>query len=264
MNRLFLWTALSLAWFAGLASAMDYTLQKDDTISMTVYQEADLSTQAQIGKQGNVSFPLIGSIKVEGLTVAEAQALIKTAYEADYLVSASVNLSVVGYARKYVIVGGDVGSPGTVTIPEDGRLELSGAIVQAGSFLESADQTRVTVRHREGGSNVYNLKNSPSQLLLKHGDTVTVARNSLAQSSLTVTGQVGRPGLIELPKEGGLDIITTIAKAGGFGPSANSKTLVVRRGNRRIVINYRAIQKGEAELFYMEPGDILTVAESIF
>lgn len=263
MNRIFLWIAAGLGWCTGLALAVEYTLQQDDTIRMSIYQEESLSTEAQIGKQGNISFPLIGSVKVEGLTVAEAEDLIKAAYEKDYLVSAGVNLTVVGYARQWVIVGGDVRSPGTVTIPEDGALDLGGAIVQAGGLLESADQSRVSVRRRDAGTTTYNLKSS-SPPILKHGDTITVARSSLANSSLTVTGQVGSPGVIELPKEGRLDILTTIAKAGGFSQIANRKTVTVRRGDRRILVNLRAIEKGEAELFYMQPGDILTIAESIF
>ena len=116
-------------------SAAAYTLKKDDVIRMTVFQEEDLETEAQIGKSGSISFPLIGNVQLIGLTVANAEQKIEALYEQDYLVNARVNVSLVAYADKWVIVGGDVRSPGTIKMPEEGALDLRGAIAQAAQWL---------------------------------------------------------------------------------------------------------------------------------
>ncbi|MFC4991804.1 polysaccharide biosynthesis/export family protein [Rubritalea tangerina] len=247
--------------FSSLVVMAEYKMEKDDSIRMIVYQEEDLSTEAQIGKSGEVSFPLIGNVKLIGKTLKEAEKEIKELYEKDYLVSAQVNLSIVGYAQKWVIVGGDVRSPGTINYPEEGALDLRGAIAQAGGVAESADTSRIVVRTKGGAVKTYSLKSSGSKVL-GHGDTITVSRSSLSKSSITVTGNVKSPGIVEFPKTGSLDILTAIAQRGGFDNIANKKDVIVRRDGRRMIISLRDIQNGKSKMFYMKAGDILTIQES--
>lgn len=239
----------------------EYRLQKDDTVKMVVFQEPELLTQSQIGKSGYVSFPLIGNIKLIGKSLKEAEDEIKASYERDFLVNAQVNLSIVNYAQKWVIVGGDVRSPGTISFPEEGALDLRGAIAQAGGALESANTARIVVRSKSGAISTYSLKNSGSRVL-KHGDTLTVPRETLERSTVTFSGQVSRPGVVEYPKAGKLDIMTALAQAGGFNRIAYKKSVVVHRNQKQILVEVRAIEQGKAKMFFLEPGDLIVVRES--
>lgn len=245
----------------GNAQAAEYTLQKDDSLKMVVYQEDDLSTETQIGKSGFVSFPLIGTIKVVGLTVKEAEDKIKALYEKDYLVSAKVNLTVMSYAKKWVVVGGDVGKPGNIEYPEEGALSLPGAIAQAGGLLETANPHGIVLRRKSGGTSTHSLSSSAG-ITLRHGDTITVSRLSQSRSTITVSGQVEKPGIIEFPKQGGLDIVTAIAQAGGPSRIAYTKTVTVRRNGQSYLIPYGEIIKGKARTYSLRAGDVVFIRES--
>lgn len=238
-----------------------YVLKKDDVVRMTVFQEEELATEVQIGKSGSVSFPLIGNIRLVGLTVEGAEEKIKQLYEKDYLVDAKVNVSVLAYADKWVIVGGDVRQPGTITMPEEGALDLRGAVAQAGGVTETADISDIVVRSKDGSTRTLNLERSGG-VILKHGDSVTVRRSTLSRSTVTVSGYVNQPGVIEFPKVGTLDIVTAIAQAGGFTRIANTKEVLVRRGESQREVNLRDIEKGDARMYYLKPGDLVIVQES--
>ena len=51
-----------------------YRLGSGDTISIRVFHEADLSLTATIDSSGVVDYPLVGEVKLNGLTLAEAEA----------------------------------------------------------------------------------------------------------------------------------------------------------------------------------------------
>ena len=255
--------ALCLSVFAQAEDKKEYRLQKDDTVRMIVFQEEELSRESQIGKSGFVSFPLIGNVELIGKTIKDAEQEIKELYEKDYLVNAQVNLSIVGYADKWVIVGGDVRSPGTIRYPEEGALDLRGAVAQAGGELESADVSSIVIRSKDGKISKYSLKSSGSKVL-KHGDSVTVPRSTLKQSSITVSGNVNRPGIVTFPKTGKLDILTAIAQAGDFSRIANKKDVIISRDGRRIIVSLRDIKSAKVKMFYLEAGDIVIVQESRF
>jgi protein involved in polysaccharide export with SLBB domain len=51
----------------------EYRLQKNDSISMTMFQEEGMSRSALIGKSGSISFTLIGSVDVVDLTVPQLE-----------------------------------------------------------------------------------------------------------------------------------------------------------------------------------------------
>ncbi len=59
-----------------------YRLQPYDLIDVDVYSEPDLHKPARLGSDGTVLLPLIGSVKVGGLTVTEATDLIAKHYGA--------------------------------------------------------------------------------------------------------------------------------------------------------------------------------------
>ena len=51
----------------------DYRLQINDMISMTVYQEDDLTTVARVMKSGKVSFPLVDMLHGTGMDVLQSR-----------------------------------------------------------------------------------------------------------------------------------------------------------------------------------------------
>ncbi len=130
----------------------DYTLQPGDTIEMVVYREPDLSIRSRIGKDHMVQLPLLGEVRLGGLTVRNATALIRQKYNADYLVEPQIYLNIASYnARKFTIIG-QVGKPGAYEFAGGEALGLLEAIGMAGGFTRIADRGHVVVKRREGDS----------------------------------------------------------------------------------------------------------------
>lgn len=264
-------TATSILTFifllSNLLAATEYQIQPGDTVRMTVFQEDILKTESLVGKNGTVSLPLIGAVKVSSLTTDQVEAEIKALYEADYLVKAHVNISVISFAQKFVTVGGEVSSPKMILLPEEATLDLHGAIAQAGGLLENANQSAVIIRRASGVSSTHDLRSSRSPKL-SQGDTINVTRKALTSSSVTITGLVQNPGSINYPKTGKLDVLTAIAKAGGMAHKADRKTAILKRftggKSRTFTIDLYSIEQGTAELLYLQPGDLVIVKESRF
>jgi len=68
MLRLFYVLVLTIASFGAVADAPQYRLGAGDLISISVYDEPDLSLEVRIGLSGKISFPLLGDVKVAGLS----------------------------------------------------------------------------------------------------------------------------------------------------------------------------------------------------
>ncbi|MGJ8667777.1 MAG: SLBB domain-containing protein [Patiriisocius sp.] len=250
-------TLLSMA----VAQESSYFLRLDDQIKMEVYMEEDLLTAAQIGKSGEISFPLIGSVKLQGLTVKEAENKIKDLYGKDYLVNPRVSLSVEDYAEKWVIVSGDVKRPGTINFPKEGLLDLGAAIAQAGGLGEDADRSKIIIRTIKGELKTASM-DKHSTHTLTHGDSVTIRRLSLSKSIVTVAGNVNSPGAIDYPKEGNLNVLIAIALAGDFSEKANKNSVVVSRDGRQIGIDLSSTSSSSGKNFSLRPGDFVLVKEN--
>ncbi len=129
-----------------------YQLSGNDMISVEVFGEDDLRTTGRLNAEGNVSLPLIGSVRLGGLTLTQASARVTELYARDYLVNPKVNVLLAGYAKRRFTVLGQVNRPGTFEMPETspGGIDLMEAIGMAGGYTRIAAPERVSVRRRIG------------------------------------------------------------------------------------------------------------------
>jgi polysaccharide export outer membrane protein len=91
-----------------------------------------------------------------------------------------------------------------------------------------------------------------------------------ARRRFSVLGQVNHPGSFEMPETspGGIDLMEAIASAGGYTRIAAPERVSVRRhtenGDQIIRVNAKRVERGKAPNFRVQPGDSITVGESIF
>jgi uncharacterized protein involved in exopolysaccharide biosynthesis len=111
-----------------------------------VFQEEELNREVRISQENTVTLPLIGNVDLAGKTARQAEEIIRSRYERDYLVRAQVNLIVMEYVPRNVFVVGSVGQPGVVPFPREQGLTLLDAISRAGSFNRLADKKHVTLK----------------------------------------------------------------------------------------------------------------------
>jgi polysaccharide export outer membrane protein len=99
---------------------------------------------------------------------------------------------------------------------------------------------------------------------------VNVMLLGFAKRRFSILGQVGRPGNYEMPEgsPSGIDLLEAVALAGGYTRIAAPERITVRRhtasGDQIFKVNAKRFNKGSGGGFLVEPGDTITVGESIF
>ncbi len=129
----------------------NYLLSANDLIKLTVFQENDLETTVRVSKDGSVTFPLIGLVKVAGKTPQAAARVVRDLLAKDYLVNPQVNLTVIEYSKRRFIVLGQVQRPGAFDMPDRDSVTLLHAIGMAGGYTQIADPGKITVKRNTGG-----------------------------------------------------------------------------------------------------------------
>jgi len=92
---------------------------------------------------------------------------------------------------------------------------------------------------------------------------ITVDVKEYRQREVFVNGQVGKPGAIQMTGEQELDILSAIAKAGGFTPRANqNKIKFTRPGEKERVFSFDDL-KNLRNRIPLLPGDIIEVGDKL-
>lgn len=136
----------------------DYKISSEDLLDITVYQQGDLNRKLRVSQGGDVSIPLIGIVKVGGLTLSEATEVITSRLK-EYVINPQVTLFIEGYGSKMVFVLGEVVRPGSYQLPPEQRLTVVEAISLAGGTtpIAAPDRTRV-IRDADGRNQVINVE----------------------------------------------------------------------------------------------------------
>lgn len=136
------------------AEATRYRLFTRDLIRIAVHGEPEVSVERRIDSTGEVSVPLIGQVKLAGLTTGEAQAAIAKRYRDDEIfIRPDVLVSVAEYSPKELMLLGQVGRQGKQAFPpEASTMSIVEAITSAGGFTRIAkgDAVRVTRKDEKG------------------------------------------------------------------------------------------------------------------
>jgi len=120
-----------------------YQLGSGDRLSIVFFGKhvGDLSGEYEIDGAGRIPMPLVGSIRVQGLTVTEAEAAIKAAYQPDYVKDPRLSIQVLNYRPFYIM--GQVNSPGSY--PYVNGITVLEAVVIAGGFTKRARESRMQI-----------------------------------------------------------------------------------------------------------------------
>jgi polysaccharide export outer membrane protein len=105
-----------------------------DTVRVQVFQNPDLTLETRIQETGAITYPLIGSAKLAGLTIPDAEKAIAAALKAGgFMQQPQVTMTLVQARRKQVSVLGAVGKPGPVPL-EYANTRLSDVLAVAGGI----------------------------------------------------------------------------------------------------------------------------------
>ena len=217
----------------------EYRVGAKDVLKVTVWGHEDLSRLVVISADGTFQFPLIGDVRVAGLTPGAVETLLRDLLGKDYLVNPQVSVSVQEYRSQRVFVLGEVEKPGTYAMT--GQTTLLDVLSQAGGPGKNAGRQAVVVRYptsegpvTPGAAGSVMLRANLKRLLdgdggenisLQNGDTVFIPK----LTAFFVLGEVLRQGAYAMEKE--TSALEAVTLAGGFTDrAAPNGAKILRKG----------------------------------
>lgn len=223
-----------------------YTLGAGDRIQIDVFDAPEFSGEngrRQVLVDGTLNVPLIGSLSVKGMTLKQAETELARRY-ARFFKRAAVTVTLLAARPLTVGVLGEVGRPGTYTIPiasQDGGTQfptLTRALQTAGGITQAADVRQVQIRRpqRVGSPQLLTVdlwsyvQNGSLQqdVTLRDGDSISVVAaatpnpsESLQLADTTFAGEKGRPVNVaivgEVFRPGSYQVVGTNSRTGAAG-----------------------------------------------
>lgn len=214
-----------------------YLIGPQDQLKIVVFDEEGMTNTYPVDADGSITFPLINRIIAGGLTVSEFQDRLRATLANGWLRNPQVSVSIQQFKSQRIIVGGEVRTPGPVTMT--GQMNLLEALAAAGSTLPSAgsDVTIARQRRNAAGSvtnpndvNIYHVNlqdvlvgKAGRDLLLQDGDIINVPK----AQTFTITGEVRNSGALIWME--GMTVEEAIARAGGLTDKGSSRRIEVTR-----------------------------------
>ena len=161
------------------ADSPDYTIGPNDTLSIFVWREPDLTRDVTVMSDGKISFPLIGNIVAQGKTVAQLRDTITKKLK--YFIDSPEVTVIVNTSHQLIYVIGNVNKQSP--IPLQANMTVLQALSTAGGFSQWADQKNIIIIRREGGKETqisFNYKELVSgkkveqNIVLQPNDTIVV------------------------------------------------------------------------------------------
>ncbi|MCI0423322.1 MAG: polysaccharide export protein [Acidobacteria bacterium] len=276
---------LTLALPEQTVSALSsYLLGPDDQLTIRALDAEEISDKpVRIGSDGTINLPLVGRLKVAGLTVEQLEGELKKRLQT-YIQNPQVTVSVVEYRSQTVSVIGSVKNPGAHQVR--GRKRLIEVLSLAGGLLEDAGHSLKITRRREWGPiplpgatldptgqfNIaeVNLKalieaRTPEQNIpILPNDVISVPRAEMVY----VIGDVRRSGGFVLKNRDSISVLEALSLAEGLDRTASPKKARILRptpGSAKrteIPVNLKQMLAGEANDVTLNPDDILFVPGS--
>ncbi len=239
------------------------TIGPGDLLDLSVYQVPELILKVRVDSSGIVSLPLIGDLRIAGLTVRDAQLLIaRELVERKMVIKPEVSLFVEEFATQGITVYGEVSTPGIY--PLMGPHRLYEAISAAGGLTLKAGRT-VTILHagQHDREEVVDLSGDGSlekaNVTISPGDTLVVSKAGVVY----VLGEVNKPGAFLMENNTSMSLLKAIALAGSTTKVASSKHAIIIRksaaGMVEIEISLDKIYHAKGTDFPLLPEDIVFV-----
>ncbi|MGB0560468.1 MAG: SLBB domain-containing protein [Spirulinaceae cyanobacterium] len=261
--------------------ASEYLLGGGDRLTIDIFEVPQYGGIYQIPVDGILYLPLIGGVRIAGLTLGQATAEISNRYS-QHLKRPLVTIRLLNTRPPNVFVSGEVKQPGSFTLDLIGGQgdnpgvqlpTLSAALKAAGGITLSADIARIQIRRRRSRQQgdeliTVNLReliqrgDRTTDLSLRDGDTVFVplapsvdlrevrklalldfAADVNASRTVSVVGEVKRPGSYNVVGTATVDTGSVgVAAVGITGGLPTVTSVLQQAGGIRPTADLRNIQ----------------------
>jgi polysaccharide export outer membrane protein len=248
---------------ATVPKADQHVLGAGDVIKINVFQNPDLSLETRISEQGQITFPLVGTLTLGGLAIPAAeQRIAKSLKDGKFVLNPQVNILLTQIRSAQVSILGQVTKPGRYPIDQVGS-KVSEMIAAAGGPVPGASDI-VTLSGTRNGRPVKLDIDLPAVLqagkteldpVVQNGDILHVDK----APQIYVYGEVQRPGVSRL--ERGMTVMQAVAQSGGLTQRGTERGMRIHRrdpsGSIKVINN---VKMNDA----VERDDVIYVKESLF
>jgi polysaccharide export outer membrane protein len=241
---------------------LDYPLGAGDAIRVQVFQNPDLTIETRVSENGSITYPLIGSVELGGLSIAAAEKKIAAALkEGGFVQQPQVNIVLMQVRGNQVGVLGQVNRPGRFPL-ETFNTRVSDMLAAAGGAAAGGDDVAIVTGLRNGKPfrkeidipALYLGDKNQADIILSGGDTIYVHRAPV----FYIYGEAQRPGSYRI--ERGMTVMQALAQGGGPTVRGSEWRLRLHRKNAAGTIEQTSPDMTEL----LQPNDVLYVRESIF
>jgi polysaccharide export outer membrane protein len=239
-----------------------------DLIEVSVYGASDYIKDVRVRSTGEITLPLAGTVRVGGLTPAQAEALIaKRLSDGDFFNDPRVSVLEKEFVTQGISVLGEVQKPGVYPLP--GPRKLFDALSAAGGTTPRAGNT-VSVLHRADSKHAeivnlsYDGKSSrQSNIYVYPGDTIVISKAGVVY----VVGDVRLPGGFVM-ENSHMTILQAFAMAQGPNSTAAlDRAKLIRKARsenqpQETLISLKKILSAKSPDINLQPDDILFVPSS--
>jgi polysaccharide export outer membrane protein len=225
----------------------DYLLGAGDLIQMTVFESEELNTKVRVSSRGFITLPLLGQVRVKGMTAHDAEVHIENLYSENFIKNPHVSVFVEEHLSQRITLIGQFKQPGTYDYLS--KMQLLDVMALAGGLNEKASRTAQIKRRSESGQlqtilidleKIIREGQSELNIAMKGGDVVFVPEAGM----FFVDGAVRNPGAYHIKSN--TKVVDAISVAGGLAPYAKTKTVIL----------VRHMGKGERKVLELEMNDI--------
>jgi len=254
--------ALALLALPALGAEGLDRLGPGDGVRVTVFQYPDLTTETRISQGGTITFPLVGEVKIGGLTTAAAGTEIaRQLKRGKYMLNPQVTVVMTELRSRQVSILGQVNKPGRYALDEMSA-KLTDVLALAGGVNEVGADTVHIVLNRDGKTERMEIDigamvrsgDLSKNIDIRNGDTIYVQRAPV----FYIYGEVRRAGSYRFEKN--MTVMQAISLGGGLTERATERGInVSRRGPDG------KLQKVEVGLMdRVQPDDVIHVREGWF
>ena len=263
-HRLMICCLLLVAWPASAQDAppTDYRLGAGDTIRVLVFQSPEITIESRGSETGNVTVPLIGSIAIGGLSLAEAETKIATALKnGGFLQKPQVNIVLVQVRGNLVSVLGQVHRAGRFPL-EIANTRVTDVLAMAGGVMPTGDDIVILSGVRDGKPfrklidipGLFLADEAVDNVLVAPNDTLYVHRAPV----FYIYGEAQRSGPYRIERN--MTVMQGLAMGGGPTNRGSETRLRLHRRDASGVVQ----QTTPALTDLLQANDVIYVRESLF
>ena len=243
-------------------AAQEYRLGPGDGVKISVFQNPDLSLETRVSETGVISYQLVGSVHIGGLSVAAAeQAIAEGLRKGGFVLQPQVTLVLQQVRGAQVSVLGQVARPGRYPL-ESTTMKVTDALALAGGGSPQAGDKVILTGMRNGRrvraeidvTELFVSWTPEKDVPIQAGDTLYVHR----APQFYVYGEVQRAGAYRVERQ--MTVLQALSLGGGLNPRGTERGIRIHRRGEDGATRILTPQLNDA----VQPDDVIVVREALF